>query len=138
MPECASILMKSSDDSGKRPMSQLQVYGIPTCSTCKKALKWLDAQGVTYTFINTKLQPPTTNQVQDWVVALGYASLRNTSGQSYRALGPEKAGWTDQEWITAYSQDAMLLKRPLFVQGGQAVAVGFRDSETLATVLGLK
>jgi arsenate reductase (glutaredoxin) len=118
-------------------MSQLQVYGIPTCSTCTKALKWLDAQGVTYEFINTKLHPPTAAQVQDWVATLGYAPLRNTSGQSYRALGPEKAEWGDREWVAAYSDDAMLLKRPLFVQAGQAIFVGFRDSEALATRLGL-
>jgi len=36
----------------------LVVYGIPTCGTCKKALAWLDHQGVIYDFINTKLSPP--------------------------------------------------------------------------------
>ncbi len=118
-------------------MSQLQVYGIPTCSTCTKALKWLDAQAVPYDFINTKLQPPGREAIADWVTALGAAPLRNTSGQSYRALGAAKADWDDAEWVQAFSADAMLLKRPLFVQDGQAIAVGFRDPAALAARLGL-
>ncbi len=107
----------------------LQVYGIPTCGTCKKALQWLDATGIVYEFINTKEHPPTATQITDWVKTLGFKPLRNTSGQSYRAIGPEKESWTEADWIRAYSQDAMLLKRPLFVQQGEAVAVGFREAD---------
>jgi arsenate reductase (glutaredoxin) len=118
-------------------MSQLQVYGIPTCSTCTKALKWLDAQGVAYEFINTKVQPPTPSQIAAWVATLGDKPLRNTSGQSYRALGSTKDDWSDGDWVRAFSADAMLLKRPLFVLADQAVFVGFRDPAALAQVLGL-
>jgi arsenate reductase (glutaredoxin) len=118
-------------------VSQLQVYGIPTCSTCTQALKWLDAQGTAYEFINTKIQPPTTSQIAAWVVTLGAKSLRNTSGQSYRALDAAKADWSEADWVRAFSEDAMLLKRPLFVQADQAVWVGFRDPAGLSQVLGL-
>jgi arsenate reductase len=107
----------------------LQVYGIPNCGTCKKAIAWLEAQGIEYTFINTKDAPPTQAQIADWVVALGSKPMRNTSGQSYRALGEEKKTWSDGQWVTAFAQDAMLLKRPLFVKDGSAVLVGFRASE---------
>ncbi len=55
--------------------------------------------------------------------------MRNTSGQSYRALGEEKKDWTDAQWVDAFSRDAMLLKRPLFVKDGIAVLVGFRVSD---------
>lgn len=54
--------------------------------------------------------------------------MRNTSGQSYRALGEEKQTWTDAQWIDAFSSDAMLIKRPLFVQDGTAIAVGFKET----------
>jgi len=108
----------------------LTIYGIPTCSTCKKALQWLDSRAITYEFVNTKLAPPTRTMVAGWVEALGNKALRNTSGQSYRALGDQKQTWGDPEWIEAFSQDAMLLKRPLFVKDGSAVLVGFRATET--------
>lgn len=107
----------------------LQVYGIPNCGTCKKALKWLDANGVDYTFINTKDQPPSPEQITDWVATLTAKPMRNTSGLSYRALGEDKKTWSDEQWIAAFSEDAMLLKRPLFVKDKKAVLVGFRAKE---------
>lgn len=116
----------------------IKVYGIPTCTTCKKALKWLKDNGVDYEFVNTKEQPPTRDTIQAWVARLGAKPMRNTSGQSYRALGEEKSTWSDEQWIEAFSQDAMLLKRPLFVKNETAVLVGFKDPEaTIREKLGL-
>lgn len=109
----------------------IQVYGIPNCGTCKKALTWLDNRGVEYEFVNTKDHPPTKKVVQAWVEALGAKPMRNTSGQSYRALGSQKDDWIDAQWVEAFANDAMLLKRPLFVKDGAAVLVGFRDSEAV-------
>lgn len=54
--------------------------------------------------------------------------MRNTSGLSYRALGEEKQTWTEDQWIDAFSTDAMLIKRPLFVQDERAIAVGFKEN----------
>ena len=107
----------------------IQVYGIPNCGTCKKAFKWLDENGVDYDFINTKEVAPTKDMIQEWVAALGSKPMRNTSGKSYRAIGEEKKTWSDTQWVEAFSADAMLLKRPLFVKDGAAVLVGFRASE---------
>ncbi len=116
----------------------LKIYGIPTCHTCTKALKWLDAQGVDYEFINTQKHPPTQAMITGWLKTLGSKSMRNTSGKSYRAMGEEKKTWSDQQWIEAFSADAMLLKRPLLVLDGEAVWVGFRETdEAIAAALGL-
>lgn len=114
----------------------LQVYGIPNCGTCKKAFQWLAAHEVAYEFINTKENPPSRSMIQAWVETLGTKPLRNTSGQSYRALGDEKNDWTDAQWITAFTKDAMLLKRPLFVKDQQAVAVGFKP-DIIGELLGV-
>src|SRR4028119_2066019 len=107
----------------------IQVYGIPNCGTCKKAFKRLEDSGIEYEFINTKEIPPTREMIQSWVDTLGSKPMRNTSGQSYRALGDEKQTWTDEQWVEAFAKDAMLLKRPLFVKAGTAVLVGFREKE---------
>lgn len=114
----------------------LQVYGIPNCGTCKKALQWLNAHQMTYEFINTKEHPPTLSMIQNWVNVLGSKPMRNTSGQSYRAIGEEKNNWTDADWIDAFAKDAMLLKRPLFVKDGTAVAVGFKEEVVRQALLG--
>jgi arsenate reductase (glutaredoxin) len=106
----------------------LKVYGIPTCTTCKNALKWLRDRAIEHEFINTKDHPPDRDAIVNWVKTLGFKPMRNTSGQSYRALGDAKTTWTDEEWIAAFAADAMLLKRPLFVQDGRAIAVGFKEA----------
>lgn len=116
----------------------LKIYGIPTCTTVKKALKWLDARDVAYEFVNTKEDAPTAAMLQDWVAALGSKPMRNTSGKSYRAIGEEKKTWSDEQWVKAFSEDAMLLKRPLFVRDGEAIFVGFRGTdEVIEEALGV-
>ena len=107
----------------------LKVYGIPNCGTCKKAMQWLEKNNIAYEFINTKESLPSEEQITNWVNTLGFKPIRNTSGKSYRALGEVKNSWDSSEWVTAFSQDAMLLKRPLFIKDGEAVLVGFRASE---------
>lgn len=114
----------------------LKVYGIPNCGTCKKAIAWLESNDIAYAFINTKETPPTRAQIQSWIQTLTAKPMRNTSGQSYRALGPERDSWSDEDWATAFSQDAMLIKRPLFERNGQALLVGFRaNPEQLQALL---
>lgn len=116
----------------------LTVYGIPTCTTCKKALQWLDQNAIAYDFVDTKQHPPSRALIADWVAELGAKPLRNTSGQVYRSLGEEKQTWTEAQWIKAFAANAMLLKRPLFVQQGRAIAVGFRpESQALQALLTL-
>lgn len=115
----------------------LQVYGIPNCGTCKKAFSWLEAKSIEYEFIDTKAVQPTRDMIQDWVDALGSRPMRNTSGQSYRALGEAKKEWSDDQWVDAFAKDVMLLKRPLFVKDDKAVLVGFRakEAELQATLM---
>ncbi|MEM6612855.1 MAG: Spx/MgsR family RNA polymerase-binding regulatory protein [Cyanobacteria bacterium P01_C01_bin.72] len=107
----------------------IQVYGIPNCGTCKKAIAWLNENNIEYEFINTKDHPPDQKAIANWVAALGSKPMRNTSGKSYRALGEARNSFSDEQWINAFAEDAMLLKRPLFVKDNQAVLVGFRTSE---------
>lgn len=107
----------------------IQVYGIPNCGTCKKATQWLQTNGVDYEFIDTKQNPPSQQTIDSWVKSLGSQSMRNTSGQSYRALGDEKKAWSDEQWIEAFAKDPMLLKRPLFVKDGTAILAGFQNKD---------
>ena len=107
----------------------LQVYGIPTCGTCKKAVQWLNANRIRFEFINTKEHPPDRDEIQKWVKSLTAKAMRNTSGRSYRALGTQKQTWEDEAWINAFAADAMLLKRPIFVKDGIATMVGFREND---------
>ncbi len=117
----------------------LFVYGIPTCNSCKKARKWLESKSIEYTWVNTRSTPPSEKQINAWIADIGNKPMRNTSGGSYRALGDEKHTWSDSQWGKAFAHDAMLLKRPLFVQDDKALFTGFRGSdEEIASKLGKK
>jgi arsenate reductase len=56
--------------------------------------------------------------------------MRNTSGGSYRALGEEKQTWNDKQWAAAFIKDPMLLKRPLIEFNTEAIATGFKGTDT--------
>jgi arsenate reductase len=107
----------------------LTVYGIPSCGTVKKARAWLQARGVAFEDVDLRATPPTEAKVARWAAVFGATALRNTSGGSYRALGPEKDGWTEAQWVKAMASDPMLIKRPVIERAGEPVLVGFRGSD---------
>jgi len=116
----------------------LTVYGIPTCTTCKKALAWLDDRDADYTFVDTRATPPDAGAIARWVETLGSKPMRNTSGKVYRSLGEARSQWDDARWIAEFAREPMLLKRPLFTRGDRALKVGFRgDDATIARELEL-
>ena len=107
----------------------MNVYGIPTCGTVKKAKTWLEKEGVAFEVIDFRAHPPTHAMVKGWVDALGSKAMRNTSGGSYRALPDEKKTWDDDRWTQEFIADPMLIKRPIIEVDGRAVKVGFRGSD---------
>ena len=111
------------------------VYGIPNCSTVKKARSWLEERGVEHTFVDFRAHPVGAERVAAWVAGLGSKAMKNTSGGSYRALGDEKKAWTDAQWAVAFATDAMLLKRPVIEVSGTPVQAGFRTTQLLEDAL---
>lgn len=92
-------------------------------------MQWLNANNLTYEFINTQQHPPSLQQISEWVASFGSKPIRNTSGGSYRALGEEKKTWSEEKWVLAFAEDTMLLKRPLILKDGAPILVGFRATE---------
>ena len=105
------------------------VWGIPSCSTVKKARAFLDDNGVVHRFADLRATPPTNATVARWVKAFGSKALRNTSGASYRALPSDKDTWADARWIELLTADPMLIKRPVIEKDGAAVLVGFKPDQ---------
>lgn len=109
----------------------LTVYGIKSCDSCRKALKWLREQGHEHSFVDLRADGVEPERVARWVDALGSRVLMNTSGGSYRALPAEKKHWTEAQWKTALGADPMLIKRPVLERDEVAISTGFRGWETL-------
>jgi len=107
----------------------VQVFGIKTCDTVRKACKWFEANGVQVERIDFRANPPASDQVRDWVAHFGVKALKNTSGGAYRALPDAKKDWDDASWAEAFCKDPMLIKRPVIVRDGTPIGVGFRGSD---------
>jgi len=104
------------------------VYQYPKCSTCRKALAYLDAQGVSYESVDIVSQPPSKTQLAAAWKQSGLPIKRffNTSGQSYRdgEFGKRLPEMSDAQALDALAADGKLIKRPLVVGKG-FVLVGF-------------
>lgn len=104
----------------------------PKCSTCRKAKQWLDEHGIQYTDRHIVENPPTAEELAEWLQRSGkpIGRFMNTSGQKYRTLGlaQKKAEMSEQELLELLATDGMLVKRPLLVLDND-VLPGFRQEE---------
>jgi len=110
----------------------LKVYQYPKCSTCRKALKWLDTNGTTYTSVDITEKPPTKTELKKMLAHYDgdLKRLFNTSGIQYRELKikDKLPSMSDKEAIDLLSQNGKLIKRP-FVLTDSAGLVGFKEPE---------
>lgn len=107
------------------------------CSTCRKALQWLDEQGSAYTIRPIKEKNPTMQELKAWQMKSGLPLKRffNTSGLLYKSLNLKERlpFMSEDEQLELLASDGMLVKRPLLVTDN-AVIPGFRE-ETWANAL---
>ena len=105
----------------------------PKCTTCQKALKWLDERGVSCTVRNIKEENPAYEELKEWYGRSGLPLKRffNTSGLQYKALGlKDKLPCHErgEEQLRLLATDGMLVKRPLLVtRRGSFRAFGRRN-----------
>ena len=104
----------------------------PPCSTCKKAKKWLEDNGIAYEARHIKEQNPSYEELKSWYEKSGLPLKKffNTSGLQYRALElkDKLPTMTEEEQLRLLSTDGMLVKRPLVVTE-TAVLTGFKETE---------
>lgn len=116
----------------------LKVYCYSRCTTCKKALAWLDAQGVAYELLDIKADHPDEETLRRYHAISGMPLKRffNTSGIPYRELGLSKKlpDMPEDEQFRLLASDGMLVKRPLVV-GEDFVLTGFNEAEWAEKVL---
>ena len=112
----------------------LIVYGIPNCSTVKKARTWLEERGVAYTFHDYKKQGVPADRLDAWVSAVGWEPLVNRQGTTWRKLDDAtKAGVVDAASAKALMvSQASVIKRPVMELDGRVLAVGFDEKKAEA------
>lgn len=110
----------------------VKVYCYSRCTTCKKALKWLEENNVEHEVIDIKEKNPDEKTLRKYYKISGLPLKRffNTSGIQYRELDlPRKLpDMSEDEQFKLLSSDGMLVKRPLLV-GKDFVLTGFKEEE---------
>ena len=115
-------------------LEPMKIYEYKNCSTCVKAIKFLENKKVKFERVAIVDQPPTVAELKQMLGYLTTAggsikNLFNTSGVQYRELGIAeklKAGMTEAQAIQLLSKNGKLIKRP-FLLTGKDGTVGFKE-----------
>lgn len=118
-------------------MGKITVLSYAKCSTCQKALKWLDEQGIAYELRPIKENNPTAEELKQWHQKSGLPLKRffNTSGNLYKELQLKDKlhDMTEEEQLSLLATDGMLVKRPLLVSDNY-VCPGFKEADWKANI----
>ena len=104
----------------------------PKCTTCQRAKKWLDDNGVEYELRDIKQDNPSLGELTEWFKQSGLPIRKffNTSGLLYKSLDLKNKlpQMSEDEMLNLLATDGMLVKRPIII-GADAVLVGFKEAE---------
>ena len=113
-------------------MKRVTIYEYSKCSTCRKALKYLDANKIDYDKIPIVDQPPTKKELETALTRLGgdLRKLFNTSGVQYREMQlSNKIKTMDaNEGLALLSKNGKLVKRPFVLTEHEAL-IGFKEAQ---------
>lgn len=120
---------------------KIKIYQYNKCSTCVKAIKYLDSKKISYESIAIVDQPPSITELKKMLSYLKnrggtFKNLFNTSGVLYRELKISdqlKAGLTETEALHILSNNGKLIKRPFLITDKNGT-VGF-DQKLWAEIL---
>ena len=109
----------------------LHIYGIPNCDTVKKTRKWLDAEGLPYTFHDYKKEGVDADNLERWADRSGWECLLNRRGTTYRKLDDaDKADMDRDKALRLMREHPSMIKRPVAeTEDGDRVLVGFDQSD---------
>lgn len=111
------------------------IYGIRNCDTMKKARDWLAEQGIDSQFHDYKLLGIDRAHLQRWCAVLGWETVLNRAGTTFRKLtAAQRDGLDEASAIDLMQAQPSLIKRPILEQGDHVLA-GFKP-ERYAVLFG--
>ena len=103
----------------------ITIYGIKNCDTMKMARAWLDSHGVAYGFHDYKTQGIAKEKLKQWSDELGWETLLNRAGTTFRKLpDADKEGLNERKALALMLAQPSMIKRPVLDVGGKLL-VGF-------------
>ena len=107
----------------------MKVYGIKTCGSVKKALKFFKDNNIEYEFHDFKKEPVGCDKIDEWIGKVGIDILFNNRGTKYRTLKLKELNLDKngkREWLC---RENLLIKRPVIELDSGDVVVGFDEDK---------
>ncbi|MEQ9520756.1 MAG: Spx/MgsR family RNA polymerase-binding regulatory protein [Parvibaculum sp.] len=93
----------------------IRVNGLKSCDTCKKALKWLEAEGIAFTYRDVRADGILLADLKAWGAKVGFETLVNKASTTWRGLSDqEKAAAQGAGAAQLLAENPTLIKRPVF------------------------
>ena len=109
----------------------MKLFSYSSCSTCRRAIKWLKNNDIDFELINILDNPPSKEMLISASELYGDRKyLLNTSGQIYRSIGPEIVKkMSDKELFEKLFKEPLLIKRPFLCKDTKSFLVGFKEEK---------
>ena len=106
---------------------KVKLYSYSSCSTCRKAIKWLIENGIEYELIDITINPPDESLICKAINQIdNRKKLFNTRGVSYKQIGANVISkMSNEKAAEVLSKDGKLIKRPFLVLKGEKFLIGF-------------
>lgn len=112
-------------------LSFMIIYGIKNCNTVKAALGWLKKKKVNYDFHDYKAKGITEAKLKAWSKQVGWESLVNKRGTTWRKLDEavQRKITNEKAAIALMMEKTSVIKRPLIEKDGKVLALGFDEED---------
>lgn len=123
-------MLNNQQQQAENPM---KLYQYPNCSTCRKAIKFLNLKGVEFVSLNITEQPPQKAELKAMLKSYegDIRRLFNTSGMQYRELNMKQKlpTLTAAQAIDLLASNGKLIKRPFLLNAQGKGIVGFNEAD---------
>ncbi len=109
----------------------MKLFSYSSCSTCRRAIKWLKNNDIAFELIDLLKSPPSKEMLISASELCGDRKyLLNTSGVIYRSIGSDVVKkMTDNEFFDKLFIEPRLIKRPFLYQSSKCFLIGFKEEK---------
>jgi len=112
--------------------TDMDVYTLKSCDTCKKAIKWLATEGINANVFDIRTDGISKETLKAAISMLGWETVLNRRSTSWRQLDEtQKQDIDANKALALIIQNPTLMKRPLFVTRENFI-VGFNQTSQQA------
>lgn len=109
----------------------MTLYGIKNCNTVKSAIAWMKNHKADFEFHDYKSKGIASDKLREWSKQVGWESLVNKRGTTWRQLDPavQNKVTNEKAAIELMMDKTSVIKRPLIERNGRVILLGFDETD---------